>query len=156
MPLYECHCERCEITFEVLAPLSQAAKSHPCPQCGKQARRMISWVSFGRGSTATGPVEAAPGPSDVTNLKVPPPAQICWMDQPSSARYAAYLNGRGKEYDETVAARSEARAKRGAPEKPASHAAHEHSPLSNPAVYRRRKEAAAKSAKKRPTSPSGK
>lgn len=149
MPLYECHCERCELTFEVLASLSAATKSHPCPACGRRARRVISSVNFGRGEgIASASHEGLLGPNDVTRLKVPPPAQICWMDQPSSARYAAHLNGRGGEYDETVAARSETRKKGGEPEPVMTHSAHEHSPLSNPAVYRRRKDAAAKSANK--------
>jgi hypothetical protein len=74
--------------------------------------------------------------------------QICWMDKPSSARYAAYLHGRGGEYDETVAARAEQRKRRGEPEVPKAHD-HSHSPLSDPAVYARRR-AAASRAKKEP------
>lgn len=75
--------------------------------------------------------------------------QLCWMDKPSSARYAAYLHGRGGEYDETVAARADQRKRRGEPESAKPHD-HSHSPLSDPAVYARRR-AAASRAKKAPT-----
>ena len=85
-----------------------------------------------------------------TRLSVPPPAQICWMDGPSRARYAAHLTGRGAEYDDTIAARAETRKQRGAPPaKPAAHN-HDHSPLADPAVYARRRAAAAR-AEKKPT-----
>lgn len=151
MPLYECHCERCELTFEALAPLSAAgAPSHPCPECGEQARRILSAVVFGRsgGSASESP---QPQPSntsrpDVTKLRVPPPAQLCWMDGPSKSRYAAYLNGRGKEFDETVAARAEVAKKRDPTPVTslAPAASHDHSPLTDPSVYARRRAAAAK------------
>ncbi len=155
MPLYECQCERCEFTFEVLAPISEAAtKSHPCPECGRQARRIISWVSFGRGgkSTPEQPSISEPSRNDVTQLKVPAPMQICWMDKPSSARYAAHMHGRGAEYDETVAARTDRRKQRGeTTDKPAtaSHQ-HSHSPLSDPAVFARRRKAASNAKKVSP------
>ncbi len=146
MPLYECYCEPCELTFEALAPLSAAgAPSHPCPRCGAAARRILSAVVFGRRAAAE-PVAPAPGGRpDVTRLRVPGPAQICWMDGPSKARYAAYLNGRGREYDEVVAARAEKARDRepsAAPAAPTSEHHHEQSPLADPAVYARRRAAA--------------
>src|SRR5262245_61825477 len=109
MPLYECHCARCDLIFEALAPLSAAsARSHRCPECGRAARRMLSTVTFGRSGREFEPAaSASPSRPDVTKLRVPPPAQLCWMDGPSTARYAAYLHGRGGEYDETVAARAD-------------------------------------------------
>src|SRR5579862_3727733 len=117
MPLYECHCRHCDFVFEALLPLKAAgARTHACPECGRGARRLLSAVTLGRGARREPPREPAVSKgSDVTKLSVPPPAQICWMDKPSSARYAAYMNGRGSEYDETVAAKAEKRRKEGIP-----------------------------------------
>jgi len=148
MPLYECYCEHCETEFEVLAPLRESgAKSHRCPGCGGRARRMLSAATLGRGGGAAPdepPARSAASRPDVTRLSVPPPAQICWMDKPSTARYAAHLQGRGAEYDETVAARKDERVRRGLPpEKPH----HSHSPLADPAVFARRRAAAQRSKK---------
>jgi len=123
MPLYECRCERCELTFEVLAPLSSSGlKSRPCPNCGRAARRIISAVAF----TVEGGARASSTP-DVTQLKVPPAARLCWMDDRSAARYAAYKHGRGAEYDDKTLAHDEARKKRDEPpSKPAAASAHGH------------------------------
>ena len=145
MPLYECRCERCELTFEVLAPLSSSGmKSRPCPNCGRTARRIISAVSF----TVEGGARSNSTP-DVTQLKVPPPARLCWMDDRSAARYAAYKHGRGAEYDDKTHARAEAAKKRDAtPQEPADAAhAHSQSPLADPMVYANRRDAAARKAK---------
>jgi putative FmdB family regulatory protein len=123
MPLYECRCERCELTFEVLAPLSSSRlRSRPCPSCGRAAHRIISAVAF----TVEGGTRASSTP-DVTSLKVPPAARLCWMDDRSASRYAAYKHGRGTEYDDKTLARDEARKKRGEPpSKPAAASGHEH------------------------------
>jgi putative FmdB family regulatory protein len=145
MPLYECYCARCDQVFEVLAALSDAAaKFHRCPQCGRRARRRLSAVTFGRAGKDLPPPERPADPSrpDVTRLKVPPPAQLCWMDGPSTSRYAAYLHGRGGEYEETVAARAEARKQLGEAAPPSAGHGHSHSPLTDPAVYKRRRAAA--------------
>jgi len=145
MPLYECRCERCELTFEVLAPLSSSGmKSRPCPNCGRAARRIISAVSF----TVEGGARSNSTP-DVTQLKVPPPARLCWMDDRSAARFAAYKHGRGAEYDDKTHARAEAAKKRDAtPQEPADAAhAHSQSPLADPMVYANRRDAAARKAK---------
>jgi putative FmdB family regulatory protein len=147
MPLYECRCERCELTFEVLAPLSSSGmKSRPCPNCGRAARRIISAVAF----TVEGGARSNSTP-DVTQLKVPPPARLCWMDDRSAARFAAYKHGRGAEYDDKTHERAEARKKRDAPaQEPAAAAhphAHSHTPLADPLVYANRRDAAARKAK---------
>ncbi len=153
MPLYECRCERCELTFEVLAPLSSSGlRSRPCPNCGRAARRIISAVSF----TVEGGARASSTP-DVTQLKVPPPARLCWMDDRSAARYAAYKHGRGAEYDDKTLAREEVQKKRDEPPaKPAAPAhghghdhahAHSHAAL---AAARKAKAAEAKPLKARP------
>ncbi len=141
MPLYECRCERCELTFEVLAPLSSSGlKSRPCPQCGRAARRIISAVAF----TVEGGTRAGAVP-DVTQLKVPPPARLCWMDDRSAARYAAYKHGRGAEYDDKMHEREERGKKRGDPPAKTAASAHQHGHAHAPAG---RKAKAAKSALK--------
>lgn len=151
MPLYEWRCERCELTFEVLAPLSASRmKSHRCPECGRQARRIISAVSFSVGSAsdkAQEPAATGSGRSDVTKLRLPPSARLCWMDDRSAARLAAYKHGRGAEYDDTMAARDEARKKREEPTPVPEAHGHNHSPLSDPVVFAHRRDAAARKAK---------
>jgi hypothetical protein len=103
-------------------------KSRPCPNCGRAARRIISAVAF----TVEGGTRASSTP-DVTQYKVPPPARLCWMDDRSAARYAAYKHGRGEEYDDKTQAREEAKKKGDEPpSKPATTAhqhAHSHSAL---------------------------
>jgi putative FmdB family regulatory protein len=154
MPLYECRCERCELTFEVLAPLSSSGmRSRPCPNCGRAARRIISAVAF----TVEGGTRASSTP-DVTRLKVPPPARLCWMDDRSAARYAAYKHGRGAEYDDKLNAPDEAQNKRGEPPpvKPAAAAqdhGHSHSHAAMAAAVRKAKAAKAKAAASRPQPP---
>jgi len=155
MPLYECYCGHCDATFEALAPLREsAAKSHPCPGCGRRARRMLSAVTFGRsgGGDAqdTPPARSSAQRSDVTRLSVPPPARLCWMDERSTSRYAAYLHGRGAEYDDTVAARTEKQQQREVPTAKTPAQPHSHSPLADPAVYARRRAAAKRSSKDSP------
>jgi putative FmdB family regulatory protein len=146
MPIYECRCEACDLTFEVLAPISASAmKGRRCPECGRHARRVISQVSFNVSGKAAAPREtASAGRSDVTNLRVPPAARLCWMDDRSAARFAAYKHGRGAEYDDTVSARAELRQKRGDPPEKPKAAHHDHSPLANATVLAHRKEAARK------------
>jgi putative FmdB family regulatory protein len=153
MPLYECECARCDLTFEVLASISESgARSFACPECGRRAPRIPSAIVFKRGKVAADstadPPPANPSRPDVTRLKVPPPAQLCWMDGPSRARYAAYLNGRGAEYDDTMATRADLREQRGEPAKPPGgpdrRHRHSDSPLADPAVYARRRAAAVK------------
>jgi putative FmdB family regulatory protein len=141
MPLYECRCERCELTFEVLAPLSSSVmKSRPCPNCGRAARRIISAVAF----TVEGGTRASSTP-DVTQYKVPPPARLCWMDDRSAARYAAYKHGRGAEYDDKIHAREERKKKRDEPPSKPAPPAHQHGHSHSAALAAARKAKAAES-----------
>jgi putative FmdB family regulatory protein len=144
MPLYECRCERCELTFEVLAPLSLSRRSQPCPACGRPSRRIMSPASFTTGNgTGVRDTSGAARP-DVTKLPIPPSARLCWMDSPSAARLAAYRHGRGAEYDDKMAARAETKKKRGEPAEQLSAASHADTPLKDPATFARRREAAAR------------
>jgi putative FmdB family regulatory protein len=145
MPLYEYHCEDCESAFEALIAISAADRdTHPCPQCGGQARRILSSVNFGA-ATRPDSSQAAPRGArpDVTSLTLPPAARLCWMDDRSASRMAAYKVGRGAEYDDTVAARKELAAKEGAAPAVAPHP-HSHSPLASPTVFENRRKAAQK------------
>ena len=149
MPLYECRCERCDRTFEVLAPLSTRMKARPCPECGRSSRRVISAAIVGLGGTSRdhGDESARPPQNDVTKLTLPPHERLCWMDDHSASRVAAYRRGRGAEFDDTVAAREELQKKRAEPVAKAGHESHSHSPLADPAVFARRREAAARKVK---------
>jgi hypothetical protein len=82
--------------------------------------------------------------SDVTKLSVPPAARLCWMDDRSAARFAAYKHARGAEYDDKVSAREELQKKREIPQENLGSRSDKHSPLANPTVFARRKEAARK------------
>jgi len=150
MPIYECHCERCDLTFEALAPLSTRMKARPCPGCGRSSRRVISAASLTRSAVIR---SGASGESadlsrgDVTKLTLPPQARLCWMDDRSASRLAAYQRGRGAEYDDTVASREELRKKQTEPSAKIGHETHLHSPLADPAVFARRRDAAARKAK---------
>jgi putative FmdB family regulatory protein len=149
MPLYECRCERCDLTFEVLAPLSARMKAHPCPECGGSSRRVISAAVLGLGRTSRDNAAefAKLSRNDVTKLTLPPHERLCWMDDHSASRIAAYRSGRGAEYDDTIAAREELQKKRAEPPAKAGHESHSHSPLADPAVFARRREAAARKVK---------
>ena len=149
MPLYECRCERCGLTFEVLAPVSARMKGRPCPECGGAARRILSAVSFsisGAGRAEASEERTDPR-ADVTKLRVPPQARLCWMDDRSAARFAAYKHGRGAEYDDRMAAREEVKKQRGEPSGDHAGGKHSHSPLADPAVFARRRDAAARKTK---------
>jgi hypothetical protein len=115
-------------------------KSRPCPNCGRAARRIISAVAF----TVEGGTRASSTP-DVTQYKVPPPARLCWMDDRSAARYAAYKHGRGAEYDDKTQAREEAKKKRDEPPSKPAPAAHQHAHSHSAALAAARKAKAAES-----------
>ncbi|SRR5216683_7103632 len=148
MPLYEYFCGGCRTTFEALIPLSASQqRTHACPSCGDDARRILSAVNFTaeRREAALPQNHTRGGKSDVTSLKLPPAARLCWMDDQSAARLAAYKVGRGAEYDDTVASRKELASKRGDGEngKPAQ-PVHSHSPLADSVVLANRRKAAQK------------
>ncbi len=42
MPIYEYLCYDCGSKFELLRPFSKADEAASCPQCNKQARRVVS------------------------------------------------------------------------------------------------------------------
>jgi putative FmdB family regulatory protein len=150
MPLYEYLCDGCRITFEALLPLSASqSELHTCPSCGEGSRRILSAVNFAAGSRTSilrqGQVRA--GKLDVTSLTLPPAARLCWMDNQSAARLAAYKAGRGAEYEDTIAVRKELAAQHGNGDNEDAKSAplaHSHSPLSDPLVFANRREAAQK------------
>jgi putative FmdB family regulatory protein len=165
MPIYECNCQACGITFEILAPVSEANRKRPCPRCARLARRVVSAFAIGNASaphenaaanaSATSP--AHPGHSHSGHAHhgnplrgrprrptVPDFARLCWMDDRSAERFAAYKVGQGAEYDDKSAARDELRKKRGLP--PVSAPDQGHSPVAA-MVARKKAEQAKKAAK---------
>jgi putative FmdB family regulatory protein len=154
MPLYEWRCPLCDLTFEALVALGAARRKRRCPACRGFAARVMSDVTV-LSSRCRAPApndgQAPAGRPDVTQLPVPAVARPCWMDDRAAARFAAYKHGRGAEYDDTVAARAEARKKYGTTEKetPARARLHSHSPLADPQVFARRAAAARRSSEGR-------
>jgi len=142
MPIYECSCEACGITFEILASVSEALRKRPCPRCARPARRVVSAFAIGS-SCAVADVaalnSATPSPAGSKHSHdghahhantqpgrrnrptVPDFARLCWMDDRSAERFAAYKLGRGAEYDDKSAAREDLRKKQGIPPSPSPH-----------------------------------
>jgi putative FmdB family regulatory protein len=146
MPLYEYFCSGCLQSFEALVPLSASQQTtHICPICGECSPRILSAVNFAlaRRTPSSRRNSKRNDEPDVTRLTLPPAERLCWMDDLSAARLAAYKVGRGAEYDDTVATRRELASQRGETEtaEPAAHA-HSHSPLSAPVVITNRRRAA--------------
>src|SRR5271156_6363368 len=122
MPIYECHCLGCDLTFEVLAPLSRAGRRHPCPRCKRPAPRIASAFAIALGASAretktdTGVAKmpAAPNapPLCLTHPNVP---MLCHMEPKAAARWLARYNGRVAEHDDRQGAREALRRKRGLP-----------------------------------------
>jgi len=165
MPIYECSCEACGITFEILAPVSEANRKRPCPRCTRLARRVVSAFAIGNASApresapgdASAPPQVHPGHSHAGHAHqansrlgrprrptVPDFARLCWMDDRSAERFAAYKVGQGAEYDDKSAAREDLRKKRGLP--PAPPPDQSHSPVAA-MVARKKAEQAKKAAK---------
>jgi putative FmdB family regulatory protein len=144
MPIYECRCKRCDLTFEVLASLKASRRAQPCPQCGRASQRVLSPPCFANGRSGEVTATTDPSRPDVTKLPVPPAARLCWMDGPSAARLAAYRHGRGAEYDDTTLSRAEAKKRRGESPEATSTAGHSDTPLKDPAIFARRRDAAAR------------
>jgi putative FmdB family regulatory protein len=140
MPIYECSCDACGITFEILARVSESNRKRRCPQCDRPAHRMVSAFAIGS-ARATADVAAANSATPAPTVRehahaghahhgnaqpghrsrptVPDFARLCWMDDRSAERFAAYKLGRGAEYDDKSAAREDLRKKRGLPPTPA-------------------------------------
>jgi putative FmdB family regulatory protein len=142
MPIYECSCDACGVTFEILAPVSEANRKCPCPRCARPARRVVSAFAIGSargGADRAAANSATPAPADPKHShaghahhanaqperrnrpKVPDFARLCWMDDRSAERFAAYKLGRGAEYDDKSAAREDLRKKRGISPTPSPH-----------------------------------
>jgi len=45
MPIYEYLCPECDCRFELLRPVSESESGSTCPECGKEAKRMLSSFS---------------------------------------------------------------------------------------------------------------
>ncbi|HEY6421440.1 MAG TPA: zinc ribbon domain-containing protein [Candidatus Binataceae bacterium] len=138
MPIYEWRCAACEITFEALEPAVRANSRKRCPQCGRAARRAVSTFAISSGNGAVIAARRAAAGLDITNLKVPPFARLCGMDDHSASRFAAYKLGRGAEFDDKIQARAEQREARGEPPpKPPRNRGghHRHGPRPKPAPH---------------------
>jgi putative FmdB family regulatory protein len=165
MPIYECHCEPCRITFEIFAPVNEANRTRPCPRCARPARRVVSAFAIGNAKVAADSASAdsfispprGPRHSHASHAPdenssrgragrptLPDFARLCWMDDRSAERFAAYKLGRGAEYDDKSAVREDLRRKRGLPAEPP--ADQSHSPVAQ-MVARKKGEQAKKAAK---------
>lgn len=122
MPLYECHCMGCDLTFEVLAPLREARHKKPCPSCGRPSPRVTSPFAIARAEGLRASAEA-PAPAKTANerpacLQYPQLPLLCHMDEKSAKRAVAYAQKRGAEYDDKLATRDYLSKTRGDPPKP--------------------------------------
>jgi putative FmdB family regulatory protein len=162
MPIYECSCEACGITFEILAPVSEGNRKRPCPECARPSRRVASAFAIGSAKAiarkaAAPTTQAGAGHSHAGHAHngttplgrsrrptVPDFARLCWMDDRSAERFAAYKLGQGAEYDDKSAAREDLRKKRGLPPAPAPDQSN--SPVAN-MVARKKAQQAKKAAK---------
>src|ERR1700685_1819997 len=165
MPIYECYCEACRITFEILAPVTEANRKRPGPRFARASARVVSAFAIGNaGTRGDTPAADSPAHSPARNGTAPtdhahnghshqrrpgrPPvpdfARLCWMDDRSAERFAAYKLGRGAEYDDKSAAREDLRKKRGLPA--AAPADQSYSPVAQ-MVARKKAEQAKKAAK---------
>jgi putative FmdB family regulatory protein len=161
MPIYEWNCVVCDFSFEALASVTEAHAPRRCPECGEPAGRIISACIIGAGaaSQAASTVDAAGGADrhghqHRRRSPIPEPARLCWMDDKSAERFAAYRSGRGHEYDDKQAASAERRKQRGEVESKSDDA---YSPVAQILARkkaRKAKEAAAKAASQ-PASGSG-
>jgi putative FmdB family regulatory protein len=127
MPIYEWDCVACDFSFEALASVAEANAPRDCPECGQPAGRIISACIIGAGARSTSDAvhasaAAAPHAGDGGHghahqhgrrSPIPEPARLCWMDDKSAARFAAYKTGRGHEYDDKQATVAERRKQRG-------------------------------------------
>ena len=132
MPLYECHCLGCDLTFEVLAPVSKAKKARPCPDCGRLSERIVSAFAIASGSSAgkqqTQEAKQAPAKKNQRPLclQYPHLPLLCHMDEKAAHRWIAHSKGRGSEFDDKMAKREELQKQRGVPLLPPKPAADSH------------------------------
>jgi putative FmdB family regulatory protein len=134
MPIYECHCLSCDLTFEVLAPLSKSRKRQECPDCGQPAQRIVSAFAIASSSKKAqlkkqnGERTLAKTEQRPLCLQNPHLPLLCHMDEISAKRWIAHSKGRGTEFDDKLAKREELRKERGEPKpaKPADSHVHSH------------------------------
>lgn len=117
MPIYEHHCLPCDLTFEALAPLSEARSAKRCPSCGRRAARVTSAFAIAGGAppaenSSGAMVKQDPRPLCLRHPHLP---LLCHMDEGSARRFVAHANGRGAEYDDRKAEREERRHRLGEP-----------------------------------------
>lgn len=125
MPIYEWNCVACDFSFEALASVAEANAERECPECGQPAGRIISACIIGTGApsqAATVRTTRTDGTAHQHGRRspIPEPARLCWMDDKSAERFAAYKTGRGHEYDDKQAVIAERRKQRGEVEPPDS------------------------------------
>ena len=64
MPLYEYHCEKCDKVFEALRSLRESDAAVPCPECGRDAERIMptsfSAMSWNKGYAQRVPFHQRP------------------------------------------------------------------------------------------------
>jgi putative FmdB family regulatory protein len=151
MPIYEWNCEPCGFRFEALAAISDGHLPRPCPECGRLAERVMSACVIGARGLPSGshdetssPVPAANDHNHARHSPIPAPARLCWMDDKSAQRFAAYKSGRGHEFDDKQAATAEQRKRRGQPPEPSPTLAE--SPVARALARKKAKESAAKTA----------
>ncbi|NOT55577.1 MAG: zinc ribbon domain-containing protein [Deltaproteobacteria bacterium] len=130
MPLYEYHCLPCDLIFEEIAPLSDATKKKPCPECTRKAPRTVSAFAIASGGhghhdEAT-PVVNAPRNTAPLCMRYSGVPLSCHMDEPSLKRFVAHAKGRGAEYDDKTAIASETRKQLGIPEPTYAPPSHDH------------------------------
>jgi len=131
MPIYEYCCLSCDLTFEVLASLSEAAKKKPCPECGRRVPRIVSAFAIASGTNGhhegeTAIVARQPQDPRPLCMRYPQIPLSCHMDEPSLRRFVAHSQGQGNEYDDKTAKQVEIRQQRGIPEPVIAPPAHGH------------------------------
>jgi putative FmdB family regulatory protein len=153
MPIYEWNCVACDLNFEALASVAEANTARDCPECSQPAGRIISACVIGATAPAHAAATATANQGGGAHHRrhqhgrrspIPEPARLCWMDDKSAERFAAYKTGRGHEYDDRQSAIAERRQKRGEIEsKPADDG---YSPVKQILARKKAKEAVAKAA----------